>query len=91
MPQVYTWGLDPQQPVKDRKCCLPKLVSSLQDKDIVQVVAGSHCNAALASKCCSKLFALANRLLGDGSVYTWGKGGKGRLGHNSDEGICMQI
>eukprot|EP00026_Physarum_polycephalum_P012029 Phypoly_transcript_12295.p1 GENE.Phypoly_transcript_12295~~Phypoly_transcript_12295.p1 ORF type:complete len:351 (+),score=35.67 Phypoly_transcript_12295:59-1111(+) len=71
MVQVYTWGLDPlQQQIKDKKCCLPKLVTALQDKDIVQVVAGSHCNAALAR---------------DGSVYTWGKGGKGRLGHNSEE------
>lgn len=50
MPQVYTWGLDPtQQQKKDQKCCLPKHVTTLQDKDIVQVVAGSHCNAALSS------------------------------------------
>lgn len=57
MPSVYTWGLDATQKLKkDQKCCLPKLISSLNDKNIIQVAAGSHCNAALSSMLIENLF-----------------------------------
>lgn len=50
MPSVYTWGLDATQKLKkDQKCCLPKQVPFLNDKNIIQVAAGSHCSAALSS------------------------------------------
>jgi len=71
-PHVYTWGLDPTKlkQTKSKKCCLPSSEPSLHNKGIIQVAAGSHFNAALSR---------------DGSVYTWGVGARGRLGHKTEE------
>lgn len=53
-----------------RNVDVPHLVESLRDKFVIDAVCGSSHSACI---------------MDDGSLYTWGKGRYGRLGHNDHE------
>jgi alpha-tubulin suppressor-like RCC1 family protein len=69
--QVYTWGSGSWGKLgtgTDANSKVPRLVATLQSQLVESVACGAHHCAAITAA---------------GDVWTWGKGIRGQLGHNS--------